>query len=198
MSDLLDPELSGLASPMGSIHPSATVEEGAIVGDGTTIWHRSHVRAGSRIGEHCTIGFSVYVDTGVEIGDRCKVQNHVSLYRGVTLEDDVFIGPSVTFTNDRYPRADSKSWTVVPTRVRAGAAVGANATVVCGVEIGTRSMVGAGAIVTADVPAHGLVIGSPARLRGWVCRCGRPLARVDERIPERCSHCGWTTAGLAT
>jgi UDP-2-acetamido-3-amino-2,3-dideoxy-glucuronate N-acetyltransferase len=172
------------------IHPTATVEDGAVVAPGTRIWHRSHVRAGSRVGAGCTIGFSVYVDTGVVIGDRCKIQNHVSLYRGVVLEDDVFVGPAATFTNDLYPRSSSSEWEVVPTAVRRGASLGANATIVCGIEIGAWSMIGAGSVVTADVPAHGLMLGTPARLRGWVCICGRVLARLDEVLPRACRNCG--------
>lgn len=175
------------------IHPTAIVEHAAI-GTGTRIWHLSHVREGSRIGTDCSIGFSVYVDQGVEIGDRCKVQNHVSIYRGVVLEDEVFVGPSATFTNDRYPRATHSAWDIVPTLVRRGASLGASATVVCGVEIGAWAMVGAGAVVTADVPAHGLVLGAPARVRGWVCICGRMLAGVGERAPETCAHCGRRSA----
>lgn len=182
--------------PVSSIHPSAIVEDGAVVGDGTRIWHLGHVRSGSRIGADCTIGFAVYVDTGVVIGDRCKIQNHVSLYKGVTLEDDVFVGPAVAFTNDRYPRASSTTWEVVATSVRRGASVGANATIVCGVELGAWSMIGAGAVVTTDVPAHGLVTGSPATLRGWVCTCGRPLVRLGEASPERCPHCGRSSTGM--
>jgi UDP-2-acetamido-3-amino-2,3-dideoxy-glucuronate N-acetyltransferase len=182
----------------GSVHPTAIVEDGAIVGPGTRIWHRSHLRAGSRIGSGCTIGFAVYVDAGVVIGDRCKLENHVSVYHGVILGDDVFVGPGVMFTNDLYPRADAAAWEVVPTRVRRGASIGANATIVCGVEVGERSMVGAGSVVTADVPAHGLVTGSPARLRGCVCTCGSPLARLGETIPDRCSRCGWDTAELVS
>lgn len=175
-----------------SIHPTAIVESGAQIGAGTRIWHHTHVRSGSRIGTDCSIGFSVYVDTGVVIGDRCKIQNHVSVYQGVILEDDVFVGPSVTFTNDRYPRATSPGWRIVPTTVRGGASLGAKSTIVCGVEIGAWSMIGAGAVVTADVPPHGLVTGSPARLRAWVCRCGRPLFGLGEAAPERCAHCGRT------
>jgi len=178
------------------IHPTAIVEDDAVVGSGTRIWHRSHVRAGSRIGADCTIGFAVYVDTGVTIGDRCKIQNHVSVYRGVVLEDDVFVGPSATFTNDLHPRAGTSDWRVVPTRVRRGGSIGANATIVCGVKLGAWSMVGAGAVVTSDVPAHGLVLGTPARLRGWVCECGRPLARLGEQMPVACTHCGRRTQGI--
>jgi UDP-2-acetamido-3-amino-2,3-dideoxy-glucuronate N-acetyltransferase len=179
-----------------TIDPTALVEDGAVVGDGTKIWHRSHVRAGSRIGERCTVGFSVYVDTEVVVGDGCKIQNHVSLYRGVELGDDVFVGPSATFTNDLHPRADSRDWEVVPTRVRRGASIGANATVVCGVEIGEWAMVAAGAVVTHDVPSHGLVRGAPARLHAWVCACGATLAGVAEPMPAACSSCGRLTEGV--
>jgi len=173
-----------------AIHPTAIVEEGAVVGARTKVWHRSHLRSGSRIGADCTIGFAVYVDTGVVVGDRCKIQNHVSLFQGVVLEDDVFVGPGVAFTNDRYPRASSTDWEVVPTMVRSGASIGANATIVCGVEVGAWSMVGAGAILTRDAPAHGLMLGAPARLTGWVCVCGRPLSRLGEVPPQRCPSCG--------
>jgi len=183
------------ATPETFVHPTAIVEEGAFVGPGTKIWHRSHIRAGSRIGSDCTIGFAVYVDEGARIGDRCKVQNHVSVYRGVVLEDDVFVGPHATFTNDRQPRAGSDPWKVVPTNVRRGASIGANATIVCGVELGPWSMVGAGAVVTADAPAYGLVLGSPARLVGWVCECGQRLGRLYERVPDHCLHCGRPSDG---
>jgi len=138
----------------------------------------------------------VYVDTGVVIGDRCKIQNHVSLYQGVELEDEVFVGPAVTFTNDRYPRATSPDWEVLPTYVRHGASIGGNATVLCGIEIGAWSTIAAGAIVTADVPAYGLMVGAPARLRGWVCDCGRVLARLGEILPAACSGCGRASADV--
>jgi len=179
-----------------SVHPTALVEGDAVVGAGTRIWHHSHVRSGSRIGSGCTIGFSVYVDRDVVVGDRCKIQNHVSLYRGVVLEDEVFVGPAATFTNDLYPRAVSPAWGVVETRVRHGASIGANATVVCGVDIGRWSMVGAGAVVTADVPTHALVVGTPARTIGWVCVCGRVLTRLGEAAPAVCPACGRSVEGM--
>jgi UDP-2-acetamido-3-amino-2,3-dideoxy-glucuronate N-acetyltransferase len=179
-----------------SVHPTAVVEDGAVVGAGTRIWHHSHVRSGSRIGTRCTIGFAVYVDRDVVVGDRCKIQNHVSLYRGVVLEDHVFIGPAATFTNDLYPRAVPRAWEVIKTHVRRGASIGANATVVCGVDIGRWSMVGAGAVVTADVPAHALVVGTPARVNGWVCICGRVLARLAEEAPVVCPTCGRSVEGI--
>jgi acetyltransferase-like isoleucine patch superfamily enzyme len=180
--------MTSLVAPF--VHASATVEPGALVGPETRIWHQSHVRADSIIGAGCTIGFCVYVDTGVVIGDHCKVENHVSVFHGVVLEDDVFVGPGAMFTNDRYPRAAASEWELVPTVVRRGASIGARATIVCGVELGPWSMVAAGAVVTTDVPAHGLVAGTPARLREWVCACGRPLARLGAPLPRRCAWCG--------
>lgn len=174
-------------------HPTAVVEHGAVVGARTRIWHHSHIREGSRIGSGCNLGFAVYVDTGVVIGDRCKIQNHVSLYLGVVLEDEVFVGPSVTFTNDLFPRATSPDWEIVPTTVRRGASIGANTTVVCGVTLGSWSMVGAGSVVTSDIPNHGLVVGAPARLKGWVCTCGALLARTGDALPETCPGCARST-----
>jgi len=176
------------------IHPTAVVEDGAVIGDGTRIWHFAHIRSGARIGRNCNIGKDVYVDVGVEIGDNVKIQNGVSIYRGVRIEDDAFIGPHAVFTNDLYPRSFNRDWKIVPTLVKKGASIGANATIVCGVTIGEYAMVGAGSVVTRDVPPHGLVYGNPARLRGFVCFCGRRLEEVVEmnenEVSFRCSHCG--------
>ncbi len=158
-----------------SVHPSAEVAPGAVIGPGTRIWHQAQVREGAVIGADCVLGKDVYVDCGVVIGNRVKIQNGVSLYRGVTLEDDVFVGPGVVFTNDRYPRASSSEWQVMPTRVCRGASIGANATIVCGVTIGEYALVGAGAVVTRDVPPRSLVVGNPARVVGRVGEDGRPL-----------------------
>jgi len=166
------------------IHPTAEVSPQATVGDGTQIWHWVQVREGARIGRDCVLGKDVYVDVDVVLGDGCKVENFASIYRGVTLGDRVFVGPHVCFTNDPYPRADPAGWEVVPTRVEAGASIGANATVLCGVMIGKRAMVAAGAVVTKDVPAHALVAGVPAKVVGWVCDCGW---RLDAR--NWCAHC---------
>lgn len=166
----MDP-LVDTAGPL--IHPTAVVEEGAQVGAGTKVWHFAHVRSGARIGGRCVVGKSVFVDSGAVIGSGCRIQNFVSVYSGVTLEDDVFVGPSAVFTNDRYPRASGGNWEPLPTVVRAGASIGANATVLCGLTIGEHAVVGAGAVVTADVEPHRLVVGNPAKPLGWVCRCGR-------------------------
>ena len=176
------------------VHPTAVVEDGAEIGEGTRIWHFVHVREGAKVGRNCNIGKGVYIDVNVEIGNNVKIQNFVSIYRGVKIEDDVFIGPHATFTNDLYPRSFNEDWELVPTLVKKGASIGANATIVCGITIGEYAMIGAGAVVTKDVPPFGLVYGNPARLRGFVCYCGR---RLEEKVKEeenylvfRCSYCG--------
>lgn len=158
---------------MSTIHPSASVADSAAVGEGTSIWEWSKVREGAIIGKECVIGQGVYIDHGVRIGDRCKIQNHVSVYHGVTIGDRVFVGPSATFTNDLVPRADSTDWQVSPTVVEDGASIGANATIVCGTTLGRSCMIGAGSVVTGDVPAHALVVGNPARVIDYVDTDGR-------------------------
>ncbi len=157
------------------IHDSASVSDDAIIGQGTRIWDWSKVRERARIGSNTNIGQGVYVDFEVVIGANCKVQNGVSIYHGVTIEDDVFIGPMATFTNDKVPRAFSSDWDVTQTRVAKGASIGANATIVCGVVLGTYSMIAAGAVVTKDVPAHGLVMGNPGVIVDFVTMAGRRL-----------------------
>lgn len=170
-----------------NIHPTAVVDDGAAVGDGTKIWHFCHVQAGARIGRGCSLGQNVYVGDGAVIGDGVRVQNNVSVYGGVTVEDGCFLGPSCVFTNDPTPRADfpkgPAGWR--RTVVRRGASIGANATVVCGHEIGAWAMVGAGAAVASDVPPHALMLGVPARRAGWVCECGAVLPEGLE-----CPSCG--------
>jgi UDP-2-acetamido-3-amino-2,3-dideoxy-glucuronate N-acetyltransferase len=172
------------------VHSTAIVEDGADVGDGTSVWHHAHVRDGAHVGRDCVIGKNVYVDTQAVVGNRCKLQNNVSVYHGVHIGDDVFVGPSATFTNDLVPRAFNSEWKVVETHVRNGASIGANATIVCGVTLGEYSMVAAGATVTHDVAAHQLVAGTPARHLGWVCRCGKVLSR-DVAAPSQllCDDC---------
>lgn len=160
-----------------SIHPSAIVDEGAQIGEGTRVWHFSHVCAGARIGTHCSLGQNVFVANDVRIGDRVKIQNNVSVYDAVTLEDEVFVGPSVVFTNVFNPRsAVARRAEYRPTRVRQGATLGANSTIVCGVTIGRHAFVGAGAVITRDVPDHALMTGVPARQTGWMSEHGEKLA----------------------
>lgn len=167
------------------IHPTAEVSDKATLGDGTVVWHWVQIREGARLGRSCRVGKDAYIDADVVLGDRCKVQNFAAIYRGVTIGDDVFVGPHACFTNDRSPRADSPDWEVIPTKVEDGVSIGANATIVCGITIGRRAMVAAGAVVTKDVPAHALVAGVPAKIVGWVCDCGRSLDRT-----MHCSHDG--------
>jgi UDP-2-acetamido-3-amino-2,3-dideoxy-glucuronate N-acetyltransferase len=158
------------------VHPSAIIDPGVSIGSETKIWHFCHVLAGSVIGARCVIGQNVMVGPDVRIGQGCKIQNNVSVYRGVTLEDDVFCGPSVVFTNVINPRAFiDRSGEIRPTLVRRGASIGANATIICGVTIGAYAMVAAGAVVSRDVADYALVAGVPARFRSWVSRSGDRL-----------------------
>ena len=165
-------------------HPSAIIDAGVAIGTGTRIWHFSHVLSGSEIGANCVIGQNVMIGPRVRVGSGCKIQNNVSIYQGVTLEDEVFCGPSAVFTNVITPRAfiDRKT-EFRPTLVRRGASIGANATIICGTTIGTYAMVAAGAVVTRDVPPHSLVVGAPARFKAWVGRSGERLN--DELICPR-------------
>ena len=172
----------------GMIHETAIVEDGAKIGEGTRIWHHAHVRSGSEIGSGCNIGKNCYIDAGAKIGNGVKIQNNVSVYHGVEIGDNVFVGPCVVFTNDLYPRAFSTDWEVGRTVVGEGASLCANSTIVCGHTIGAYATVGAGSVVTRDVPAHALVVGNPARQIGRVCRCGH---RLDER--NVCPACGEIT-----
>jgi UDP-2-acetamido-3-amino-2,3-dideoxy-glucuronate N-acetyltransferase len=176
------------------IHPTADVSPQAVIGGGTKIWQHCQVREGVVIGCACILSKGVYIDSGVHIGDNVKIQNGVSVYHGVTLENGVFCGPHCVFTNDKQPRAinpngllkSADDWAVSETLVRVGASIGAHATIVCGVTIGRWAMIGAGAVVTRDVPDHGLVYGNPARLRGFVCPCGEKMTAV--RVEGRMSN----------
>lgn len=158
------------------IHPTAVIDEGAVIGDGTKIWHYSHLMQNCKIGQACTIGQNVFIDNHVIIGDGVKIQNNVSLYNGVIVEDDVFIGPSAVFTNVINPRSfiDRKN-EFQKTILRKGATVGANATIVCGVEIGSYAMIGAGAVVTNNIKPFALVYGNPAKQQGWISKMGYRL-----------------------
>jgi len=163
------------------VHPTADVEEGAQVRAGTKIWHLAHVRNSAKIGGGCVIGRNVYVDANVVVGDLVKIQNNVSVYQGVTIEDEVFVGPCVVFTNDLRPRAQNPHWEITPTLIRHGASLGANCTIVCGTEIGAYAMVAAGSVVTKSVQPNQLVAGNPARHLGWVDQAGNVVSRDADR-----------------
>ena len=165
-------------------HRTAEVSKGSRIGAGTKIWNQAQIREGAQIVENCIISKNVYIDENVYIGSRVKIQNNVNIYHGVTVEDDVFLGPSMTFTNDMYPRSFNTDWKVTNTLVKRGASIGANATIRCGITIGEYAMVGAGSTVTKDVPAYALVVGNPARQVGWVCMCGSKLDASG-----RCAEC---------
>jgi UDP-2-acetamido-3-amino-2,3-dideoxy-glucuronate N-acetyltransferase len=175
--------------PPAFVHETAVVDEPRQIGEGTRIWHFSHVMGGARIGARCVLGQNVYVGARAVIGDGVKIQNNVSVYDDVTLEADVFCGPSAVFTNVLEPRAfiDRRA-DYARTLVKRGATIGANATIVCGVTLGEYCLVGAGAVVTRDVPPHALVKGNPARRSGWVCRCAVRLPAGSGRLA--CPACG--------
>lgn len=172
------------------IHPTAVIDDGCHIGNGTKIWHFSHIMPKAVIGEHCNIGQNCVVSPDVTLGVNVKVQNNVSLYTGVNCEDDVFIGPSAVFTNILNPRsAVVRRDQYVATNIRRGASIGANATIVCGIEIGRYALIGAGAVVTKDVPAYALVVGNPAKQIGWVSAYGHRLY-FDENQEAACPESG--------
>ena len=175
------------------VHPSAFIEEDVSIGEGTKIWHLVQIRKGAKIGKNCIFGKSVFIDTNVTIGNNVKIQNFVSVYQGVTIEDDVFVGPHVCFTNDYLPRSFVSDWELIATKVKKGASIGANATIVCGITIGEYAMIGAGSLVSKDVQAHELVYGNPAKRKGYVCFCGNILEKTQTPIESstilECEKC---------
>jgi UDP-2-acetamido-3-amino-2,3-dideoxy-glucuronate N-acetyltransferase len=178
--------------PGVQIHESAYVDEPCEIGEGTKIWHFSHVMPNCRIGTRCNLGQNVVVSPDVTLGDNVKVQNNVSIYTGVILEDNVFCGPSMTFTNVINPRSEIvRRDEYRRTLVRRGASMGANCTIVCGIEIGQYAFIGAGAVVAKDVPAYAMMVGVPARRVGWACRCGTALPRAQAAEGQyTCADCG--------
>lgn len=178
------------------VHESSYVDENVEIGAGTKIWHFSHVQSGSRIGEKCSLGQNVNIGSNVKIGNFVKIQNNVSIYEGVELEDYVFCGPSMVFTNILNPRSEFPqrgSEFYIKTLVKKSASLGANSTIVCGITIGRYAFIGAGTVVTRDVPDYGLVLGNPGRLAGWICACGTKLALKNDTSSQEtaaCSKCG--------
>jgi len=178
------------------IHDSSYVEKDVKIGKNTRVWHFVHIRENSEIGENCNIGKGVYIDTHVKIGNNVKIQNNVSIYHGVEIEDEVFLGPHMVFTNDLYPRAFNANWEITKTTVKKGASIGANSTIVCGSTIGNYAMIGSGSVVTKNVPDHALVYGNPAKLNGFVCICGKKLTNIMEKTKDsviyKCNGCNKT------
>jgi UDP-2-acetamido-3-amino-2,3-dideoxy-glucuronate N-acetyltransferase len=171
------------------VHPTAVIDEPVEIGEKTKIWHFGHVMSGARIGENCILGQNVFISRRAILGNNVKIQNNVSVFDGVVLEDDVFCGPSMVFTNVMNPRSFiSRRAEFRETLVKKGATIGANATIVCGLTIGQYALVGAGAVVTNDVPAYALTYGNPARVRGWVCQCAEPITFRSGKA--RCRVCG--------
>ncbi|TME01117.1 MAG: DUF1922 domain-containing protein [Chloroflexi bacterium] len=180
------------------MHPSAEVSPRATIGRGTRIWHQAQVREGAVVGEGCVVGKGAYIDKDVRIGNHCKLQNGVSVFHGFNLEDGVFLGPGVMLLNDKHPRAinpdgspkSDEDWVASEGMVEYGAAVGGGAVVLPGIRIGRMAVVGSAAVVTRDVPERGIVVGNPARLRGFACDCGRTLGEADDSGARKCPICG--------
>lgn len=173
------------------VHESAYVDEGAIIGNGTKIWHFCHVMSGAQIGEDCVLGQNVFVGGKAKIGNKVHIQNNVSVYDLVTLEDGVFCGPSMVFTNVINPRSEIRRSVdeYRPTLVKCGATIGANATIICGHTIGQYAFVGAGSVVTKDIPDYAIVYGNPARIAGWMCECGEKLDFGEDDGITKCQKC---------
>lgn len=178
------------------VHESAYVDDNVEIDEGTKVWHFSHVQGGTKIGKNCSLGQNVNIGNNVDIGNNVKIQNNVSVYEGVELEDYVFCGPSMVFTNILNPRSEFPqrgSEFYVKTIVKKSASLGANSTIVCGNTIGKYALVGAGAVVTKDVPDYAMVVGTPAQIKGWVCACGNKLSLSvagDSKESSKCSKCG--------
>jgi len=175
------------------INPTAVVDKTAVIGEGTKVWHFVHVRENAEIGRNCVLGDFVYVGRRVKIGNGVKLENRATVYEGVKIEDKAFVGPHVTFTNDPYPRSFSTDWKVVETLVKEGASIGAGAVVLCGVTIGEYAMIGAGSVVTGDIPSHAMAYGNPAEVRGFACKCGKKLKEEEKKqkfVLMKCPICG--------
>jgi len=174
------------------VHPTSVVDKTAIIGNGTRVWHFVHVREDAEIGKDCVLADYVYVGRGVKIGNGVKLENRATVYEGVKIEDKVFVGPHVTFTNDLYPRSFSTDWKIVETVVKEGASIGAGTVIVCGITIGEYTLIGVGSVVTENMPPHALAYGNPALVRGFVCKCGRRLEAEEKKesyVLMKCPFC---------
>ncbi len=178
-----------------SVTSTAVVDKTAVIGEGTRVWNFVHVRENAEIGKECVLADYVYVGRGVKVGNNVKLENRATVYEGVTIEDKVFVGPHVTFTNDFYPRSFSTNWKILPTHVKKGASIGAKTVIICGVTIGECALIGAGSVVTKNIPPYALAYGNPARIRGFVCKCSKKLEVTEKKksgILMKCSSCDET------
>lgn len=176
-----------------SIPRTSIIDEPSSIGEGTRVWNYVHIRENAEIGKDCVIADYVYVGRGVKVGNGVKLENRATIFEGVTIEDKVFVGPNVTFTNDFIPRSFSLNWKITPTVVKKGASIGAGTVIVCGKTIGKYALIGAGSVITEDIPSHALAYGNPARIRGFVCRCGKKLENTEKRkdcLMMKCQGCG--------
>jgi len=174
------------------VDPTAIIDNGVSLGSGTKIWHFVHVMKDAKIGKDCVLADYVYVGRGVKIGNGVKLENRATVYEGVTIEDKVFVGPHVTFTNDLIPRSFNTDWKILQTLVKEGSSIGAGTVIVCGVTIGEYALIGAGSVVTENIPPHALAYGNPARIRGFVCRCSRKLETEEKKktyVLMKCQFC---------
>ena len=175
-----------------NVPDTSIVDKSALIGEGTRVWNFIHVRENAEIGKECVLADYVYVGRGVKVGNRVKLENRATVYEGVTIEDQVFVGPHVTFTNDFIPRSFNTDWKILPTHVKKGASIGAGTVIVCGTTIGEYALIGAGSVVTENIPSHALAYGNPARIRGFVCRCGRKLETEEKKkdcVLMKCRFC---------
>jgi acetyltransferase-like isoleucine patch superfamily enzyme len=175
-----------------TVPPTSIVDRTAVIGEGTRIWNFVHIREEAKVGKRCVLADYVYVGRAVKIGDNVKLQNKATVYQGVTIQNKVFVGPHVTFTNDPYPRSVSADWKISPTLVKEGASIGAGTVIRCGVTIGKYALIGVGSVVTEDLPSHALAYGNPARVRGFVCSCGRKLEVKEKKkncVLMKCPYC---------
>ena len=171
---------------------TSVVDKSAIIGEGTRVWNFVHIRENAEIGKECVIADYVYVGRGVKIGNSVKLENRATVYEGVTIDAKVFVGPHVTFTNDFIPRSFNTDWKILPTHVKEGGSIGAGTVIVCGTTIGEYALIGAGSVVTENIPSHALAYGNPARIRGFVCRCGRKLETHEKKkdcVLMKCQFC---------
>ena len=174
------------------IDPTAIIDEAVNLRSGTKIWHFVHIMKDAQIGKECILADYVYIGKGVKIGNKVKLENRVTVYEGVTIQDNVFVGPHVTFTNDLYPRSLKPDWKILPTIVKQGSSIGAGSVIVCGVQIGENALIGAGSVVTNDIPPFALAYGNPARVRGFMCKCGTKLETEEKNenfVLMVCSSC---------